>query len=245
MLTSSYTKLEEMIDNLLLIFDKKKANFVFQNCIKVSKNKQESRKFISKPIQFNEIMEIDQKLTDLVYGYINKVKSDLHLKHIPFSTIPKEMYYLCLLYVDDSFPKVIRDIYKNNVQTQIGAVREIRILLSSIDGYQESINHLIKIGVIPQIIQILTYNQHPQLQYECLWSLVNVALDTKGVTHIIRHGGHIQLIKSLKSSSYYQVKHMAMYVLYYFYIIKLTRVYKYKYTSTDGCWQILHLITYY
>ena len=213
MATSSNSKAQQIIDDLLFIFDKKEPSCkatlapIFQNWIKIPENTQESRKFVSKPIQFDEIMGVDQKLKDIVYGYINKVKSYLCLNQIPFSIIPKEICCWCLLYVHDSFSNVIRDIYNNGIPILIGAVREIRILISGPDkSYQEPVHHLIETGIIPRIVQLLTHNQHPELQYECSWSLANVALETKAVSHMIHHGAHIQLIELLKSSPYYQVK---------------------------------------
>ena len=196
MATSSSTKLQQIIDDLLFKFDIKTINPIFRDCIKIPKNKQESRKFVSKPIQCDEILEIDQQLTDIVNGYINKAKRRYSRKnYIPFSTIPKEIYHWCLLYVHDSFPKIIRDIYNNNIQTQIGAVRELRILLhAAVDASgQDTVNHFIEIGIIPRIIQLLPYNQYPELQHECLWSLANVTCAAEAVASSLFASANVRI----------------------------------------------------
>ena len=100
MATSSNTKIQEIIDDLLLIFDTKKTDSeatlapIFEDCIKIPENKEESQKFVDKPIQFDEIIEIDEKLKDIVYGYINKTKSCFDVNYIPLCIIYQKKYFI-------------------------------------------------------------------------------------------------------------------------------------------------------
>ena len=128
-----------------------------------------------------------------------------------FYTIPQQIYHWCLLYIHDSFPSMVRDVYNNSVVTQIGSVRAFRKLLSSPN--RPPIQQVIDSGVVPRFVQLLKNHSYPELQYESLWALLNIASGpNQCVAHIIQHDSHNEFIKLLSDSPYYEVKEQAMYV---------------------------------
>ena len=107
------------------------SDAIFRQNITIPDDKEESMKFVGKPINFDEVKLISQKLKDKVCGYIREAQEYFPWKKNIFYTIPQQVYHWCLLYIDDSFPKMVRDVYNNNINTQIGSVRAFRKLLSS------------------------------------------------------------------------------------------------------------------
>ena len=66
-------------------------------------------------------------------------------------------------------------------------------------------------SVVPKFIQLSQNHNYPKLQFESLWTLTNIA-SLSDETYIVSNNAHIQFIKLLTSSQYYQIKDQAMYV---------------------------------
>ena len=146
-------------------------------------------------------------------GYIRKAQQCLSYKEKEnvFYIIPQDVYNCCLLYVDDAIPflKMIHNIC--NTETQYEGIKKIR--MESTKPTKTAIQQVIRGCDVPKIIQLTQDHKHPQLQYESLWTLLNItSVPSEFNAYLIKNDAHIYFIKLLKSSPLYQIKHHAMYV---------------------------------
>ena len=189
-----------------------KSTYPLHPIVKILEDNEESKKLVGKPIHFDEIEEIDQELKDTVIGYIHESQQALPYQNNIFYTVPQQIYYWCLLYVHDSFAKMVRDIYNDNIHTKTGCVRAFRKLLSSPN--KPPIKQVIDSGVVPRFIQLCQDHNYSYLQYESLWTLLNIASGpAEAAAYIIRNDAHICFLQLVMSSPYYEIKDQAMYVL--------------------------------
>ena len=76
-----------------------------------------------------------------------------------------------------------------------------------------SIRDVVDSGVVPRFIQFCRDHSHPELQYESLWTLLNIASGPMEFTgNVIKNNAHIVFIDLLTTSRYYEIKEQAMYV---------------------------------
>ena len=62
------------------------------------------------------------------------------------------------------------------------------------------IDHVIQAGIVPRLIECLSDNDHPKLQFEAAWSLTNIASGTsEHVKVVVDHGALPPLVVLLKS----------------------------------------------
>ena len=97
------------------------------------------------------------------------------------------------------------------LSTQHENAKAIRLHLSRPNN--PPIKQLIDTGIIPKLIQLAQDHEHPQLQYESLWILLNIASGPpEAVAYLFRNNAHSCFISLLKSSQFYEIKEQAMYV---------------------------------
>ena len=168
----------------------------------------------------NEIAILAQPLKDAVTGYLKEAQQSLPYKENVFYTIPQQVYHWCLLYINDSFPKMVHldgynvyqyPLYGDDPRVQYECVKQFRVRLSKPNT--PPIREMIDSGVVPRIIELCQDHSHPELQYEALWVLLNIASGhSEAVAYVIRNNAHICLIDVLRSSPLYEIKDQAMYV---------------------------------
>ena len=104
--------------------------------------------------------EMYQSLTT-VNAYIHEAQQEFSWRSNAFYTIPKEVNHLCLSYFHDTFPKMMRDVFSNDVDAQLVAVCGFCKLLSTTKE-TTPINQLIDSGVVPRlfhsVIILIIYN---------------------------------------------------------------------------------------
>ena len=179
--------------------------------------KKNAHKLVGKAISFDEIKMIDDEIKEIVIGYIkiiSKLCADQYdMDKVPsFYLVPQLVIHWCYLYLHDSFPKIIRDIYNPSKQVQYGAARRIRDILSTTGT--PPIKQIIDIDIVPRFIQLCENHEYPQLQYESLWVLLNIASgQQKYAAYIITANGHKSVINLLGTSQLYEIKAQAMWAL--------------------------------
>eukprot|EP00485_Elphidium_margaritaceum_P012386 CAMPEP_0202686048 /NCGR_PEP_ID=MMETSP1385-20130828/1840_1 /ASSEMBLY_ACC=CAM_ASM_000861 /TAXON_ID=933848 /ORGANISM="Elphidium margaritaceum" /LENGTH=665 /DNA_ID=CAMNT_0049340547 /DNA_START=54 /DNA_END=2051 /DNA_ORIENTATION=+ len=109
-------------------------------------------------------------------------------------------------------PKLVDGIYHSSLAAQYECVKGVRILLSQPN--HPPIKQVIDSGVVPRFIQLSRECSHPELQYESLWALLNIASGAAECTaHIIRNNAHNVFIDLLRSSPFYEIREQSMWAL--------------------------------
>eukprot|EP01084_Bolivina_argentea_P236477 397605_1 len=109
-------------------------------------------------------------------------------------------------------PKLVHGCFSNNIAAQFESARQFRLILSAANP---PIHEVINSGVVPRFIQFCRNNNYPELQYESLWTLLNITSGpSQYTTYIIKNNRHIinVLIHSLQSPLY-EIKEEAMWTL--------------------------------
>eukprot|EP01084_Bolivina_argentea_P236482 397616_1 len=108
-------------------------------------------------------------------------------------------------------PKLVHGCFSNNIAAQFECTRQFRVMLSQANN--PPIREVIDSGVVPRFIQFCRNNSAPELQYESLWALLNIASGPAECTaHIIRNGSHNVFIDLLQSPLY-EIKEQALWAL--------------------------------
>ncbi|KAK3577974.1 hypothetical protein CHS0354_008918 [Potamilus streckersoni] len=97
--------------------------------------------------------------------------------------------------------EIISGIQGNDEKNQILATQGARKLLSK--ERNPPINDIIQAGIVPRLVEFLSYNDRPDLQFEAAWALTNIASGTSEQTRIVVNSGAVpHFIKLLGSPSY-------------------------------------------
>eukprot|EP01084_Bolivina_argentea_P236479 397608_1 len=108
-------------------------------------------------------------------------------------------------------PKLVHGCFSNNIAAQFECTRQFRVMLSQANN--PPIREVIDSGVVPRFIQFCRNNSAPELQYESLWALLNIASGPAECTaHIIRNGSHNVFIDLLQSPLY-EIKEQILWTL--------------------------------
>ncbi|EGC35022.1 hypothetical protein DICPUDRAFT_34065 [Dictyostelium purpureum] len=100
--------------------------------------------------------------------------------------------------MEQQIPNLIKDIHSDNPDDILHASTEIRKLLQ-IDN-SPFLSKIINSGGLPTFIKLLSWDDHPQIQFECCWILTNLAASTSDHTKLLIDEGAIKpLVKLLKS----------------------------------------------
>lgn len=94
---------------------------------------------------------------------------------------------------------------------QLMAVQSARKLLSS--DKNPPIDALITSGILPILIECLSYHHQPTLQFEAAWALTNIASGTSGQTNHVVAAGAVPLFLELLHSPHQNVCEQAVWAL--------------------------------
>eukprot|EP01083_Nonionella_stella_P029557 81328_1 len=107
--------------------------------------------------------------------------------------------------------KLVNGVYSEHPAAQYECTKQFRMLLSQ--AQNPPIKAVIDSGVVPRFIQLARMSNYPELQYESLWALLNIASGPAECTaHIIRNGSHNVFI-DLLHSPLYEIREQALWAL--------------------------------
>lgn len=110
-----------------------------------------------------------------------------------------------------NLPQVVQQLMSDNQVEHLAAVTEFRRLLSI--EKNPPIQKVIDTGIVPRLVQMLTFQQNETVQFEAAWTLTNIASGTSSHTqHVIDHGA-VQMFIALLSSPSSDVREQAVWAL--------------------------------
>lgn len=110
-----------------------------------------------------------------------------------------------------NLPALVTKLQSDNVPAALEAVTEFRRLLSI--EKNPPIQQVIDSGIVPRLVQMLSFTQHENVQFEAAWTLTNIASGTSQHTqHIMDHGA-VQMFIFLLGSPSADVREQAVWAL--------------------------------
>eukprot|EP01083_Nonionella_stella_P016876 47118_1 len=99
-------------------------------------------------------------------------------------------------------PRFVSGCFTEHKATIFECTQQIRKLLSF--SHNAPIGQVIESGIVPRLIQFLRWNDCPQLQFEALWIITNIASSDKAeyTAHIVRNGAIPAFIDILSIPNY-------------------------------------------
>ncbi|XP_010556709.1 PREDICTED: importin subunit alpha-3-like [Tarenaya hassleriana] len=111
----------------------------------------------------------------------------------------------------ENLPTLVAAVWSEDRNGQLQATTHIRKLLSI--ERNPPINEVIQSGVVPRIVQFLSGDDFPQLQFEAAWALTNIASGTSENTKSIMDNGAVPLFVKLLGSPSDDVREQAVWAL--------------------------------
>ncbi|XP_022897476.1 importin subunit alpha-1a-like [Olea europaea var. sylvestris] len=100
----------------------------------------------------------------------------------------------------ENLPGMVAAVWTDDSSRQLEATTQFRKLLSI--ERSPPIQEVIQAGVVPRLVEFLTREDVPQLQFEAAWALTNIASGTSEHTKVvIDHGAVPIFVKLLGSAS--------------------------------------------
>ncbi|XP_010522816.1 PREDICTED: importin subunit alpha-3 isoform X2 [Tarenaya hassleriana] len=110
-----------------------------------------------------------------------------------------------------NLPNMVAAIWSEDRNAQLVATSYIQRLLSI--ERNPAIQEVIQSGVVPRIVQFLSVDDFPRLQFEAAWALTNIASGTSENTKSIIDNGAVPLFVKLLSSPSEDVREQAVWAL--------------------------------
>ena len=110
-----------------------------------------------------------------------------------------------------NLPEWMQMIGSNDAQAQIEATTQFRKLLSI--EKNPPIQEVIHAGIVPRLVQFLSFHDHPQLQFEAAWALTNIASGSSEQTQIVIDHGAVPVFVQLLKSKEEDVREQAVWAL--------------------------------
>jgi importin subunit alpha-1 len=108
-------------------------------------------------------------------------------------------------------PELVRMLHSDEQAKQVEATTQFRKLLSI--ERQPPIQEVIDCNVVPRLVQFLTFNANPVLQFEAAWALTNIASGTTKHTRVVIDAGAVNIFVQLLQSHNDDVKEQAVWAL--------------------------------
>jgi len=108
-------------------------------------------------------------------------------------------------------PDILAGINSNNRQLQYEKTMQVRKMLSI--ELNPPIQPIIEAGIVPKLVDFLTFSDNPGLQFEASWALTNIASGTTEHTRVVIATGAVPIFISLLASSSDDVREQAVWAL--------------------------------
>lgn len=110
-----------------------------------------------------------------------------------------------------SLETIVANASSQEPEVQLGAVQAARKLLSS--DRNPPIDDLITSGILPILVECLSRNESPSLQFEAAWALTNIASGTSAQTQAVVNAGAVPFFLQLLRSRHQNVCEQAVWAL--------------------------------
>jgi len=110
-----------------------------------------------------------------------------------------------------SLETIVANANSQEPEIQLGAVQAARKLLSS--DRNPPIDDLITSGILPILVNCLSRNESPSLQFEAAWALTNIASGTSAQTQAVVNAGAVPYFLQLLRSRHQNVCEQAVWAL--------------------------------
>ncbi|XP_057958209.1 importin subunit alpha-1a-like [Malania oleifera] len=111
----------------------------------------------------------------------------------------------------ESLPSLVAGVQSDERSLQLEATMQIRRLLSK--ELNPPIEEVVQSGVVPRLVEFLSSEDFPKLQYEAAWALTNIASGTWRNTKVVIDHGAVPIFIKLLASSNDDVREQAAWAL--------------------------------
>jgi len=110
-----------------------------------------------------------------------------------------------------NIPRLVQGVWSDVAATQLECTKEFRQLLSV--EKNPPISEVISTGIVPRMVEFLSRDDNPLLQFEAAWVLTNIASGTSEHTTAVVEAGAIPSFVRLMSSPSEDVREQAIWAL--------------------------------